>query len=163
MARPTCHAGTSAVRTALLTWQGWVAAHALARLSRSILLGVTRSWVVPSDLAWLIRSHPGMTHDRTLDCRTKHHGATHKGFAPWVDHEQIFLRQTLPQLVGLNLFTPIKLHHAENKTQRCASILLVQWNYMTSPQSVHDKSNNITTITSPFELHDKSIKCPWKA
>ena len=56
-----------------------------------------------------------MTHDRTLDCRTKHHGATHKGVAPWVDHEQIFLRQTLPQLVGLNLFTPIKLHHAKTK------------------------------------------------
>ena len=56
-----------------------------------------------------------MTHDRTLDCRAKRHGATHKGVAPRVDHEQIVLRQILPQLAGLNLFTPVKLFHAKKK------------------------------------------------
>ena len=80
--------------------------------------------------------------------------------APRAGHEQIVLTQIMHQLFGLNLFTLVKFHHAKNKTQRCTSILLVQWNSMVSPQSVHNKSNNITTITSPLELHDKSIKCP---
>ena len=76
-----------------------------------------------------------MTHDRTLDCRAKRHGATHKGVAPRVDHEQIVVRQILPQLVGLKLFTLVKLYHAKNKTQRC------------------------TSISSPMKLHNKSTKC----
>ena len=76
------------------------------------------------------------------------------GVEPRVDHDQIVLREILPQVVELNLFTPVKLHHAKNKTS-----LLVHIVSITSSQSVNDKANNIITITSPLELYDKSIKC----
>ena len=59
-----------------------------------------------------------------LDCCAKCHGATYEGVALRVDHEQIVLRQILLQLVGLILFTPIKLHHAKTKIYRYTSTLL---------------------------------------